>query len=79
MAHVTGLAVARHAVLKACGWDVRQDGLASAPAIRILTSTEQHSTIVSAVRLLGLGERNIEQLPADADGRLIAAGLLAAL
>ncbi len=79
MAHVTCLAVARHAVLKARGWDVRQDGLAGAPAIRILTSTEQHSTIVRAVRLLGLGERHIEQLPADADGRLIVTGLLAAL
>ena len=79
MAHVTCLAVARHAVLNARGWDVRQNGLAGAPAIRILTSTEQHSTIVRAVRLLGLGERHIEQLPADADGRLIAVDLLAAL
>jgi glutamate/tyrosine decarboxylase-like PLP-dependent enzyme len=79
MAHVTCLAVARHAVLRATGWDVRQDGLAGSPPIRILTSTEQHSTIVRAVRLLGLGERHIETLPADADGRLIAKGLQAAL
>jgi glutamate/tyrosine decarboxylase-like PLP-dependent enzyme len=79
MAHVTCLAVARYAVLAARGWDVRQEGLAGAPAIRILTSTEQHSTTVRAVRLLGMGERHIETLPADDEGRLIAEGLQAAL
>ena len=78
MAHVTCLAVA--AMLPtAWGWDVSQEGLSGAPAIRILTSTEKHGTTVRAVRLLGLGERHIEELPVDHEGRLLAAALLAAL
>jgi glutamate/tyrosine decarboxylase-like PLP-dependent enzyme len=79
MAHVTCLAVARTAVLAARGWDVQQEGLAGAPPIRILTSTERHSTTIRAVRLLGLGERNIQGLPVDSEGRLIEHELEAAL
>ena len=70
MAHVTCLTVARHALLARRGWDVAQDGLSGAPAIRILTSTEKHGSTVRAVRLLGLGEKNIIGLPADREGRL---------
>ena len=79
MAHVTCLAVARHALLAARGWDVSHEGLSGAPAIRVLTSTEKHGTTSRAVRFLGLGERHIEELPVDHEGRLIAAALLAAL
>lgn len=79
MAHVTCLAVARYAVLKARGWDVSQEGLSGAPAIRILTSTEKHGTTARAVRFLGLGERHIENLAIDSEGRLLAHELEAAL
>jgi len=79
MAHVTCLAVARHALLASRGWDHNQEGLSGAPAVRILTSTELHGTTARAVRLLGLGERHIEKLPIDHEGRLLAAALLAAL
>lgn len=70
MAHVTCLAVARHALLAGRGWDVERDGLSGAPSIRILTSTELHGSASRAVRFLGLGEGNIERLAADSDGRL---------
>jgi aromatic-L-amino-acid decarboxylase len=42
MAHVTCLASARHRLLKQAGWNVEEQGLAGAPAIRILTSAEHH-------------------------------------
>lgn len=79
MAHVTCLAAARHAVLERVGWDVERDGLAGAPKIRILTSTEQHATIPRAARLLGMGTGCVEMLPCDDEGRLRADALQAAL
>jgi glutamate/tyrosine decarboxylase-like PLP-dependent enzyme len=79
MAHVTCLAAARHALLARNGWDVEQEGLSGSPAIRILTSTEKHASTVRAVRLLGLGEKHIVNLPADANGCLLADTLHQAL
>jgi glutamate/tyrosine decarboxylase-like PLP-dependent enzyme len=79
MAHVTALAAARHALLARHDWDVEQNGLSSAPAIRILTSTEKHGTLVRAVRLLGLGEKHITTLQADSQGRLLEDSLRQAL
>jgi glutamate/tyrosine decarboxylase-like PLP-dependent enzyme len=79
MAHVTALAAARHALLARHGWDVEQNGLSGSPAIRILTSTEKHGTLVRAVRLLGLGEKHITALKADSHGRLLEDSLHQAL
>ena len=59
MAHVTCLAAARHAVLARAGWDVNRDGLAGAPSLRILTSSEVHGTTTRAAKLLGIGTANI--------------------
>jgi glutamate/tyrosine decarboxylase-like PLP-dependent enzyme len=70
MAHVTCLLAARHAVLARHQWDVEQDGLPGSPPIRILTSTEKHGSTVRAIRLLGLGEKNIQNLPTNDQGRL---------
>jgi len=79
MAHVTCLAAARHQVLERAGWNVERDGLNGAPAIRILTSTEQHATVPRAARLLGMGTGCIDTLPCDDEGRLRADALEAAL
>ena len=65
MAHVTCLAAARHRVLRRAAWDVERDGLGGAPAIRILTSTEQHATVPRAARLLGMGTGCVDALPCD--------------
>jgi glutamate/tyrosine decarboxylase-like PLP-dependent enzyme len=70
MAHVTCLAAARHAVLRRAGWDVHRDGLAGAPAVRVLTSDEVHGTSTRSVRLLGMGTANMVVLPTDAASRL---------
>jgi glutamate/tyrosine decarboxylase-like PLP-dependent enzyme len=79
MAHVTGLAAARNALLSRRGWDVERQGLAGAPRIRILSTHERHGTVERAVRLLGLGSECVIDLPADAEGRLRAEVLLPAL
>ncbi len=79
MAHVTCLAAARHHILARVGWDVEQEGLSGSPRIRILSSTEHHHTALRAIRLLGMGERNIIDLPIDSEGRLIPEALEQAL
>jgi glutamate/tyrosine decarboxylase-like PLP-dependent enzyme len=79
MAHVTCLLAARHALLARRQWDVEKEGLAGSPPIRILTSTEKHGSTVRAIRLLGLGEKNILNLPTDAEGRLREDALVEAL
>jgi glutamate/tyrosine decarboxylase-like PLP-dependent enzyme len=78
-ANTVGLAAARWHVLSRHGWDVGRDGLHGAPPIRVLAGAERHGTIDRAVRLLGLGERSIEELPADSNGAMDAEALAGAL
>jgi glutamate/tyrosine decarboxylase-like PLP-dependent enzyme len=70
MAHFTCLAAARHRVLADAGWDVEQDGLFGAPAIRVLVGARAHTTVFAALRMLGLGSRRVELVPADDQGRM---------
>lgn len=79
MAHATCLAAARHAVLRAAGWDVERKGLCGAPPVRILANAERHGSVDRAVRLLGLGLDSIRDLPLDLDGRVSPEGLESAL
>jgi glutamate/tyrosine decarboxylase-like PLP-dependent enzyme len=79
MAHVTCLLAARHALLARRQWNVEEEGLAGSPPIRILTSTEIHGSTIRAIRMLGLGEKHITALPADANGRLREDALIEAL
>jgi glutamate/tyrosine decarboxylase-like PLP-dependent enzyme len=79
MAHVTCLAAARHALLAERGWDVEVQGLAGAPAPRILVGETGHGSIERAVGLLGLGRRNITRLATDRLGRIEPADLARAL
>lgn len=79
LAHLTGLAAARHALLARYGWDVERRGLAGAPRVRILSSDQRHGSIERAVRLLGLGHGNVVDLPVDGQGRLASETLAAAL
>lgn len=69
-ANTVGLAAARWWVLHNAGWDVGRDGLTGAPQIRVLAGAERHATIDRAIRLLGLGERAIEEVPALPDGAM---------
>lgn len=79
MAHTTCLAAARHALLARSNWDVEKLGYSGAPPIRILTSSARHGSFLRAVRLLGLGESNVIQLPLDPEDRLQPAAIKEAL
>jgi glutamate/tyrosine decarboxylase-like PLP-dependent enzyme len=78
-ANTVGLAAGRRHVLQQHGWDVARDGLHGAPPVRILAGSERHGTVDRAIRLLGLGERAIEEMPSDANGAMDPETLEAAL
>ena len=71
-ANTVGLAAGRTHVLAACGWDAGRNGLSGAPRLRILASAERHATIDRALRLLGIGDGAIEEVPALANGEMDA-------
>jgi len=64
MAHATCLAAARNALLAHRAWDVERKGLFGAPKIRVLASN-RHGSIERALRLLGIGEAQVTDLPLD--------------
>jgi glutamate/tyrosine decarboxylase-like PLP-dependent enzyme len=78
-ANTVGLAAGRWHVLHEAGWDVGRDGLHGAPPVRVVVGAERHATIDRAVRLLGLGERSIVEVPARSDGAMDSEGLPDAL
>jgi glutamate/tyrosine decarboxylase-like PLP-dependent enzyme len=75
MANFSGLLAGRHAVLAREGWDVERQGLLGAPEVHVAIGEEAHATILSALRLLGLGEARALRVPADAQGRMIPGAL----
>ena len=75
MAHFTGLAAARHRVLRTAGWDVEEDGLAGSPPIRVVCGEKRHITVDRALRYLGIGRRAIHPIACDRLGRVDAAAL----
>jgi glutamate/tyrosine decarboxylase-like PLP-dependent enzyme len=58
---------------------VERRGLAGSPQIRILSSDQRHGSIERAIRLLGLGDDNVVDLPTDTQGRLPHDALATAL
>jgi glutamate/tyrosine decarboxylase-like PLP-dependent enzyme len=78
-ANTVGLAAGRWWALHEHGWDVGRDGLHGAPPVRVLAGAERHGTIDRSLRLLGLGEASIHELPADANGAMEPAALADAL
>jgi glutamate/tyrosine decarboxylase-like PLP-dependent enzyme len=75
MANFTGLIAGRHAVLRRAGWDVEEDGLAGAPPVNLVAGAEAHVTILTSLRMLGLGSRRVKRVAADGQGRMRAAAL----
>jgi glutamate/tyrosine decarboxylase-like PLP-dependent enzyme len=69
-ANTVCLAAARHHVLQQAGWDVEQDGLAGAPAVRVVANGERHATVDRSLRLLGLGARALEPVATGAQGAI---------
>lgn len=72
MANFSGLAAARHAVLKQVGWDVEGQGLFGAPPITVIVGDEVHVSLLKALSLLGLGRERVRRVPVDDQGRMRA-------
>jgi len=68
MANFTGLAAGRHAVLQRAGWDAEEDGLIGAPPVNVVVGDEAHLTILTSLRMLGLGSRRVVPVAADGQG-----------
>lgn len=75
VANFTALAAARHAVLARAGWNVEADGLFGAPPITVIVGEEAHPSMIKALGMLGLGRSRVVRVPADEQGRMIAAEL----
>jgi glutamate/tyrosine decarboxylase-like PLP-dependent enzyme len=69
-ANTIGLAAGRWHVLHRHGWDVGRDGLQGAPRVRVVVGAERHGTVDRAVRLLGLGESSIAEVPPLPNGAM---------
>lgn len=72
LATLYALAAAREA---ATSFDVREHGLAGAPALRIYTSDQAHSSVEKAAITLGVGMANVVRVPSD-DGYRMRPDLL---
>jgi glutamate/tyrosine decarboxylase-like PLP-dependent enzyme len=72
MATFSAIAAARSALLKRQGYSVKHLGLAGAPPIRIVMSEEIHPTNKAALGYAGFGLDQIEYVPVDAEGRIVA-------
>jgi aromatic-L-amino-acid decarboxylase len=62
MANLTCFLAARAAQ---AGWDIRKQGIAHGPALRVYASTETHTWIQKATDLAGLGTDAIRWIPVD--------------
>jgi glutamate/tyrosine decarboxylase-like PLP-dependent enzyme len=79
MANFTALAAARHELLRRAGWDVEADGLQNAPRLRVIVGDEVHVSVIAALRLIGVGSRQVERVAVDDQGRMKADALARAL
>jgi glutamate/tyrosine decarboxylase-like PLP-dependent enzyme len=79
MANFTALAAARHELLRREGWDVEADGLQGAPKLQAIVGAEVHVSVIGALRLLGIGSRQVLRVDADGQGRMRADALADAL
>jgi glutamate/tyrosine decarboxylase-like PLP-dependent enzyme len=72
MANLACLAAARHAVLTRRGHDPDRDGLAGCPPVTVVVGDEVHASVLVALRLLGIGQRQLVRVPTDQQGRVDA-------
>jgi len=70
MANFSGLAAARSALLQRAGWNLEEDGMFDAPAIRVVVGQEVHVSLLRALTMLGMGRSRVITDPADGQGRM---------
>lgn len=79
VAGAVGLAAARTRVLLDAGWDPDADGLFGAPPVHVLIGEDAHSSMFSALQLIGFGYRRLVRVSTDDQGRMRPETLEAAL
>ena len=79
MATFTCLAAARHEVLRRVGWNVEDEGLQHAPRLTVIVGGEVHISVVGALRMLGIGARELIHVAVDGQGRMRPDALRGAL
>ena len=62
VAGAVGLAAARTRVLLDAGWDPDADGLFGAPPVHVLIGDDAHSSMFSALQLIGFGYRRLTRI-----------------
>lgn len=67
---LSALTTARRVLLARAGWDLDRQGLAGAPAIRVVCPENIHITLRKVLRVLGFGQDNIVNVPCDDQGRM---------
>ncbi|KUL94027.1 pyridoxal-dependent decarboxylase [Bosea sp. WAO] len=79
VANFVCLAAARSEMLRRAGWDVEARGLFGAPPIKVVIGDDAHTTVFSALQLLGLGHDRVVRVATDAQGRIEAEAFAVAL
>jgi glutamate/tyrosine decarboxylase-like PLP-dependent enzyme len=79
MANFVCLAAARTHVLHAAGWDVEADGMFGAPEVHVLIGRDAHTSVFSALRMLGWGHARLRYIDTDAQGAMNTAHALSTL
>ncbi|MBO2449761.1 aspartate aminotransferase family protein [Actinomadura barringtoniae] len=79
LAHVTGLAAARHWWAERHGVDVAAQGLAGLPQMPVLSSGLVHASTRKALQILGCGRDTLRTFSRDDAGRVDLAAMEAAL
>ena len=75
MASFICLATARQDVLRRHDWDITEDGLFGAPEVSVYISEEAHSSVFATLRFLGFGQRRLNRIRADKQGRMLVGDL----
>ena len=64
---------------KALGWRGLEDGLSGGPVLRFYASAETQSSVDKAIRVAGIGQRNLVKVATDADRAMTGDALRAAI
>lgn len=70
VANAVGLSAARTKVLLDTGWDADADGLFGAPDVAVLVGADAHSSVFSALQMIGFGYRRVIRVATDREGRM---------
>ena len=79
VANLVALGAARQHAFEQLGIDPARDGMPDMHRWRLYASSEVHHCVFRAAGILGIGRRNVSQIPVDAEMRIDLAALEAAL